>query len=189
MPFVYRLTNKINGTVYIGKANDVEKRLRGHRYYAQAGKERCGSSFLVVDAAIAKYGFDNFLVETIHETETEDQAYQLEELEISTNKINGIRSYNIGDGGKTNSGWHHTEETKKKISESHSSEERRASLLKNPAILVTAQSKEVRAKIVQSNTGKKKEISQCEIKTLSIKEGRRTHLLNLMQVKFIKSNL
>lgn len=159
MPFVYKLTNKINETVYIGKANDITKRMQGHCYYAKVGRKKCGSSFLVVDAAIAKYGFNNFTVETLYETATEDEAYQLEEIEILANKVNGIRSYNIGDGGKTNSGWHHTDATKKMISESHSYEERLASLMKNPVILTMTRSKESIEKGVKSNTGKIRTLS------------------------------
>lgn len=185
MPFVYRLTNKINGTVYVGKANNVEGRIHEHIYYAKGGREKWGARFLVVDAAISKYGFDNFLLETIHETATEDEAYELEETEIARNKKDNIRSYNIGDGGKTNSGWHHTEESRKKISESQSYETRLASLLKNPAMLFAGQTKEAREKSRISNTGKKRNQSFQETNSLN-KRGEKNPLVKLNENQVIE---
>lgn len=156
MPYVYKLTNKINNTIYIGKSINVVRRMKSHITASKGGKEIYGGHCLTVDLAIAKYGFKNFELEIIHETKTEDEAYILEEQEIKSNKENNVRSYNIGGGGKSNSGWHHSKETLEVLSTCKTYEQRLAACMKNPKILTTPLSVESRRKAAQSNTGKKR---------------------------------
>lgn len=51
---IYKITNHINGNVYIGQSVEIEKRWENHK----TGK--CNSHKSLVHKAILKYGIDNF---------------------------------------------------------------------------------------------------------------------------------
>lgn len=106
---IYKITNKINGKVYIGQTiRPLEKRIKQHK--KSAG---CGALF----AAIQKYGFENFSIEQI------DSASSIEELNAKEaewiEKSNSLspNGYNLSTGGK-NKKW--SEESKLRMSASHS---------------------------------------------------------------------
>lgn len=64
MPFIYKITNKINGKCYIGKTlNSIEERWREHQ--SDSKKERCKDRPLY--RALNKYGIENFLIEQVEE--------------------------------------------------------------------------------------------------------------------------
>lgn len=106
----YRITNTVNGKVYIGQTNNFKHRIYSHKCAAKKVK-------YPLHKAIAKYGFDRFLFEEI-------AACWLIECadEIETNLIkqydsrNPEKGYNLHIGGNTSRGWHHTEEARRKIS-------------------------------------------------------------------------
>jgi group I intron endonuclease len=106
MGFIYRITNKENGMIYIGQTiQSLEDRWRQHR--------KKSSTCLYLKRAFEKYGIDNFIFEMICSCDNEE----LDKLEIHyMNEFNSIvpNGYNLREGG--NSG-RHNEETKKKISE------------------------------------------------------------------------
>ena len=63
-PVVYKLTNKINGKGYVGKAKDSYRRMWEHRTgKTMRGKKK--GKLQYVDTAIQKYGWDNFEVEML----------------------------------------------------------------------------------------------------------------------------
>lgn len=65
MGFIYKVTNKINGKVYIGKTvHSVERRMLEHKNESKTNT--FGRPF---HCAIQKYGFDNFSVETLEEVD------------------------------------------------------------------------------------------------------------------------
>lgn len=105
---VYRLTAP-NGKCYIGMTKQsVERRWN------------CGNAYQHNDHlqnAIAKYGWDNFRKEVLFTSASKIEAEKFERLLIanhdSTNRLYG---YNILPGGDVSDG--HSEETKRKISES-----------------------------------------------------------------------
>jgi group I intron endonuclease len=106
MGFIYKITNKENGMIYIGQTiQTLEDRWRQHR--------KKSSTCLYLKRAFEKYGIDNFIFEMIcccHDTD-------LDKLEIQyMTEFNSIvpNGYNLREGG--NSG-RHNEETKKKISD------------------------------------------------------------------------
>lgn len=99
MTTIYKITNKINGKIYIGKTKNFEKRMRGHKNSAENGKGRTA-----ISRAIRKYGWSNFAVSILSECE-ESSANEEERRQISfLNSTNSSIGYNIslgGDGGNT----------------------------------------------------------------------------------------
>ena len=61
---IYKITNKLNGKVYIGQSNNIGRRFKEHQ---TKGSE----SRIPVDVAIQKYGKENFLYEVLEETTLE----------------------------------------------------------------------------------------------------------------------
>jgi group I intron endonuclease len=106
MGFIYKITNKENGMIYIGQTiQSLEDRWRQHR--------KKSSTCLYLKRAFEKYGIDNFIFEMICSCDNEE----LDKLEIQyMTEFNSIvpNGYNLREGG--NSG-RHNEETKRKISE------------------------------------------------------------------------
>lgn len=96
MGYIYKMTNKLNNKVYIGQTQTtVQERVRKHFSKAKHEPHLTG-----VDAAIRKYGEDNFLVETICEC----QNSELDELEkfyiAKYNSYNSPVGYNLTPGGQ-----------------------------------------------------------------------------------------
>ena len=76
MPFIYKITNRVNGKVYIGQTiKQPQERFTEHKYIANHPQFDHKSK---IHAALRKYGFENFVIETIQECEKEE----LNELEI-----------------------------------------------------------------------------------------------------------
>lgn len=111
---IYKITNRINGKIYIGQTIfSLAVRKNGHLGNSRR-KKRTKSQ---ISNAIAKYGIDNFIFETLCETDSIDELNDLEKKYISELKSNtrGI-GYNTMSGGLQKG--RHSEETKKIISES-----------------------------------------------------------------------
>ena len=105
---VYKLTAP-NGKCYIGMTKQsVEKRWnRGHAYQHNEHLQN----------AITKYGWDNFSKEVLFTSESKTEAEKIERVLITKyDSTNRLRGYNILPGGNVSDG--HSEETKRKISES-----------------------------------------------------------------------
>lgn len=60
---IYKYQNKINGKIYIGQSNNIEKRYQQHIYDAEYRAEK-GTG---IDLAIKKYGIENFTFEIIEQ--------------------------------------------------------------------------------------------------------------------------
>ena len=128
MQSIYKITNQVNGKIYIGKTIlPIEKRLKRHFYLASRKVNR------YLYDAINKYGKENFIIEL-----TEDCEYDLaNEREIyyinfynSNNKEFGYNMTIGGDGGRMpdeslkkmivkKTGMKMSEETKRKISKAN----------------------------------------------------------------------
>lgn len=108
---IYRVTNNINGKFYIGK-HQTENPNDG--YYG---------SGVALQRAIRKYGKENFYKEILFVFETEEEMNEKERELITEELINSEKCYNMMHGGEggdtwTGTGRHHSERTKKIISES-----------------------------------------------------------------------
>lgn len=97
--YVYLLTNKINGKYYIGKTkkNDLCKYFVFKRWCAKKGGHY---HRMPIIAAIAKYGWESFIVEILGTAETEENLNELEQLWIILlNSRDPEIGYNIAIGG------------------------------------------------------------------------------------------
>ena len=70
--FIYKITNKLNNKIYIGKTvNSIQYRWDQHVSAAYANKDKNEYNFLL-HKAIRKYGTNAFEVETIEEVKNEN---------------------------------------------------------------------------------------------------------------------
>ena len=65
MHYIYKVTNKINGKIYIGQTNNFEKRKREHLLDKRTNHQ-------AFKRALNKYGFDGFDWEIIDKCEEEE---------------------------------------------------------------------------------------------------------------------
>lgn len=106
---IYKATNKTNGKVYIGQTvRELPERMAEHlRHHATA-----------FDRALRKYGIEGFVVEQIDTAETLEELNQKEAYWIQHYGCIVPDGYNMCEGGGNTKGYHHREESKKKMSES-----------------------------------------------------------------------
>lgn len=100
---IYKVTNKINGKIYIGKSIDIKRRWQDHIWESSVDDEKWLANYRGVrtyfHSAIRKYGKDNFIWEIIEECDESQlnnkERFWIKELE-SNNKTRG---YNMTEGG------------------------------------------------------------------------------------------
>ena len=111
---IYKITNVLDGKIYIGKANNYKYRFNEHKKKALRGHTGCPHLY----AAMRKYGVENFICEKIDESFTEEdlcrkEAFWIEKLDARNKDI----GYNIAKGGKGGVTWSDlTDEKKAEIS-------------------------------------------------------------------------
>ena len=105
---VYRTTNLINGKTYIGQ----------HKFDLNKDDKYLGSGVLI-SKAIKKYGRGNFKKEIIEVALSKFEVNALEKYYIAKERALGKAEYNISNGGEGNMGYRHTDEDRRKMSESH----------------------------------------------------------------------
>lgn len=116
MYYIYAYMNKLDGRLYIGQTQDLEARDKAHIY---------NRSNLHIDNAIRKYGRDNFdcwVITTVDSIESanQEEMYWIAELR---KHLGSDMLYNKSNGGEASfRGMKHSEETKKKMSESKNGE-------------------------------------------------------------------
>lgn len=164
MIHIYIYENLVNGKVYIGQSYNLAQRDKDHI---------SDTKNMPIDRAITKHGRANFSLHIITSVETYDQADDAEiEWIARAREVFGKENvYNISNGGNSYSmrGRRHTDETKKKMSESskgqipwmlgkkHTEETRKQmseSHMGNQDRLGIPHSEESKKKISESNKGK-----------------------------------
>jgi group I intron endonuclease len=127
MFYVYKITNKVNGKVYIGKTNNIDRRYHAHMTIPFSNS-KAANSLVKFYRSVRKYGVSNFSEPEILGTyEDEMIAYQ-QELQFIANFANfdswkhGLNSTEGGTGGghgESNPfyGKTHTTETKQIMSQ------------------------------------------------------------------------
>lgn len=134
---IYKITNKLNGKMYIGQSVDIEKRWLAHKRLSKTDDGHLYS-------AMRNYGLDNFTFSLI--CEVPESA--LDQYEISYIKYyettDPEKGYNKKDGGAKG---RHSEESKKKMSESQKGV--------NHPLFGKPRSVETKNKMSESHKGKK----------------------------------
>ena len=111
--YIYRITNNINHKTYIGQHKYCKSLLVDDGYMG---------SGVILRKAQKKYGIENFSKEIITIAMSRSEANVLEKYYIAKErKENNFGCYNVADGGQGGGqrGYHHTEDAKKRISETH----------------------------------------------------------------------
>ena len=129
--YIYLITNKINGKIYIGK-HSTDKLNDG---YMGSGK--------LIKKAIQKYGIENFTKEYLAFCDTEEKLNWLERFYIKKYKAREA-GYNLTDGGEGM--LNPKSEIREKLSNSHKGE-------KNP-MFGKPRSEETKRKISAAKKGK-----------------------------------
>ena len=94
---VYKITNNVNGKIYIGYTSQGVRR-RFKKHLSDAFSRMCCAH---LHKAIRKYGPDSFRVETLHVFADQQSAFDMESQLIKELKTQDTSiGYNIADGGK-----------------------------------------------------------------------------------------
>ena len=157
---IYQITNIVTNDFYIGQTvQKINNRFSNHKSYARNG----GKTHLC--NAFRKYGETNFIIEKL---ESVNDKLSLDEKEQFWIKILKPR-YNETLGGGGASGWKHSEESKRKISQSH-----KGKIPWNKGVKLT---EETRKKM--SESGKNRVFSEKHRENLSkSKTGKNHHNFN-----------
>jgi hypothetical protein len=117
---VYKVTNLINGKIYVGL--HVTKDLDDN--YLGSGKQ--------IQAAVKKYGRENFKREYIKICETPEEMYNLEAEIVNEDFVKSPTTYNMKTGGTGS--WYHINANPEKYRElrSKATKERNANWAENP---------------------------------------------------------
>ena len=96
---IYKITNNINGKIYIGQSINIEKRIKEHFWKSTCQKDISFNSIL--HQAIRKYGAENFSWEVLEECSV-DNIDELEKKYIKEYNCISPNGYNILTGGQAN---------------------------------------------------------------------------------------
>ena len=98
--YIYKITNTLDGRVYVGKTHDLDKRILQHFSDLRKGKHHSHK----LQRAVDKYGIDNFKV-SFEEVEVPDEdalsLLEIQEIEKCDSYNNGYNETLGGDGNKT----------------------------------------------------------------------------------------
>jgi len=114
---IYKITNQLDGKIYIGQTIQSFKRRIQHHY---ASKDD-----MILHRAIRKYGKENFVAEEICSVVNKDDLNFLEKYFIQIFDSLASNGYNVALGGvNVMLGRNHSDETKQKMSESRKGREK-----------------------------------------------------------------
>lgn len=123
MFYVYMITNKINGKIYVGKSSGQTKdRWEIHLKIAKGGKKKYPRLFFAVHAAIRKYKSENFSFEILKKYSNEYDAFAAESIIIHKLRDEGTILYNLTDGGEGPAGAKRSKESRERMSVAHRKE-------------------------------------------------------------------
>lgn len=106
---VYKITNQVNGKVYVGKTvKSLGRRWAVHKYMAKTGK-----GCPILSAAIRKYSPSNFKIEPLATAVSIEELNSLEIQAIAKHQSNDRSyGYNLTVGGDGSFGFHQSEKQK-----------------------------------------------------------------------------
>lgn len=91
---VYKITNLINGKIYIGQTNNLKRRIQEHKHDKRANKP--------IRNAIQKHGWENFKVEELYYGENYNEKEK--KFILLFDSRNKEKGYNIVEGGQDSAG-------------------------------------------------------------------------------------
>ena len=97
MPYIYKITNSVNGKIYIGKtSSSIEERWKEHKRDSIKDSEKHRPLY----RAMNKYGIENFSVEELEKCDTDKIACEREVywIEYYGSFKNGYNATKGGDG-------------------------------------------------------------------------------------------
>ena len=97
MPYIYKITNSINGKIYIGKtSSSIEERWKEHKRDSIKENEKHRPLY----RAMNKYGVENFSIEELEKCDTDKIACEREKywIEYYGSFKNGYNATKGGDG-------------------------------------------------------------------------------------------
>ena len=112
---IYAIVNSTNDKVYIGQAQDIEKRWKHHKW----GLENKKHNNKHLENSYYKYGKENFNFIILHKCNEDDLNYYEMKYILIYETTNTKKGYNKTYGGDSEKP---TDETRKKLSETHKGE-------------------------------------------------------------------
>jgi group I intron endonuclease len=96
MGVIYKITNTVNGKVYVGQTcAPLERRWREHK-----GDARTRTTCRYLHAAMRKYGYENFTIEVVDRSDSRDELAEKEIAWIAKlDAMNPEKGYNCTSGG------------------------------------------------------------------------------------------
>ena len=149
---VYLATNQLNGMQYVGQTVDsLPQRWKEHISEAKSG------TTYHFHRAIRKYGADSFSLCILHECETKEEMDFVEIFYIDILVTKSPVGYNLTHGGDGTLGYKHTEEAKRKQSETHRGKKRTKESIRKTADAHrgTKHSEETKKKMSEAAKGRK----------------------------------
>lgn len=145
---IYKVTNKINGKLYIGQTSrTLQKRKSAH--IRNSFNHNALDYDCAFHKAIRKYGPDNFKWEVVHTCNTVSESNEVERKLIAEyNTCHGV-GYNSNEGGGSGTGFRHSDEAKRKISEAGKS---------RPPITEEVKQNMSKAQLLSRQNGNRKEV-------------------------------
>lgn len=111
---IYRIRNEANGKVYIGSAVNLESRMGAHRRMLR----RSAHHSIKLQRAWDKHGEESFSFCVLEHVEDKSKLLAAEQHWLDLTK-SATEGYNIARKAGNLTGFRHTDETRKKMSESH----------------------------------------------------------------------
>lgn len=90
--YIYKITNLVNGKIYIGQTVSVKSRWQAH-------KRAINKPIQVIHHAFVKYGIDNFFFEVVATCFDQDAANEAETTIVIQEKSLIPNGYNVTNGG------------------------------------------------------------------------------------------
>jgi group I intron endonuclease len=94
--FLYSITNALNGMMYIGVTKNPKVRFRGHSIHNTKTRS-------IIKSAIKKYGVENFKMDILCQG-NQDYCYEMETRAIESFNTRKPNGYNICSGGRGSKG-------------------------------------------------------------------------------------
>ena len=109
---IYKLTNTINGKMYVGSSNDILKRFREHKKALRNNTHHSEH----LQRAVNKYGISKFKTDIIRIVTKEENIFLIEkEIIESYNSISREFGYNMSLPNELGGVEHHSEDSKEKM--------------------------------------------------------------------------